>query len=305
MKNYIYFLICAVSLIFVTCPGDADVEEAKPEEYVSFTTPQSESEMEKTWKAIESYIESDVEISDVRPFPNALSEKELLVRAYKAMSKRGYFSLNNYMFQADTRLLTAKIARPLGAYFFVDGWAGISYRLYAITDNGEVLIEQEVNCIASASEDEFLFGQSGYGRRSEEYAYHFITEGELIELIESQFDSPPDETPILIEFKLAGHPYSSSTLFWYFTVDDVEYIVGAKVARWNYTAAAGGVANHDAISKLGGNGIGVLGGERMARLDTRADFYKVIRENRETAVDNKFPYTPPAPEFEWTAIPLK
>jgi hypothetical protein len=241
----------------------------------------------------------------VRPLPNVLSEKEVLVKAYSAMAKQGYFSLGNNMFSVEPRLLTAKIARPLMTYYFKNGWAGVTYRLYAVADNGEVLIEQDVNCIASAGEDEFLFGQSGYGNTSQEFAYHFITEGELIDLIESQFNSPPDETPIIVKFRLDGSPYSGSEPFWYFTVGDVEYIVGATVFRWNITAAAGGVANHDAISLPGGNGIGVLGGERMARLDTRADFYKTLRENRETAVDNGFAYTPPAEKFEWTAIPLK
>ncbi|MDR2802949.1 MAG: hypothetical protein LBB22_01505 [Treponema sp.] len=301
MKKYIYFIICAVSLIFITCPGETGI----PKDKEDYSIPYIENNSEKVWQYIQNYIESDVPISDVRPFPNVLSEKEALLKAYKVMYMKGYFSLNNSMFKTDPRLLTAKAARPLMIHYFMNGWAGVAYRLYAITDNGEVLIEQYINPIASDSEDEFLFGQSGYGRTSQEHAYHFITEGELIELIESQFDSPPDETPILIQFDLAGHPYNDSVPFWYFTVDDVEYIVGATVSRWNYTAAAGGIANHDAISKPGGNGIGSLGGERMARLDTRADFYKTLRENRETAIDNGFAYTPPAPEFQWTAIPLK
>jgi hypothetical protein len=302
MKSYI-FLLCVISLIFITCPRDTEIGETLKGESPYIYYPQNDTE--KTWKAIESYIESDVGISDVRLFPNVLSEKELLLKAYKTMSMRGYFSPDNHMFTVDPRLLTAKIARPLMIHHFLNGWAGVASKIYAITDNGEVLIEQEVNCIASAGEDDFLFGQSGYGRTNQAYVYHFITEGELMELIESQFDSPPDETPIMVEFKLAGHPYSDSVPFWYFTVGDVEYIIGATVDRWNYTAAAGGVANHDAISLPGGNGEGVLGGERMARLDTRADFYKTLRENRETAVDNGFAYTPPAKEFEWTAIPLK
>jgi hypothetical protein len=303
MKNFIYLLICIVSFAFTTCSGDG-YEEEKNEP--GSGKPYTKDDIEKIWKQIDDYIESDVPISGERPLPDALSEKEALVRTYSIMSKRGDFSPDNYMFSEDPRLLTAKIARPLMTYYFSNsGQAGIGYRLYAVSDNGEVLIEQYVSALANLGDSQLLGPQSGYGIMDEEFAYHYITETELIELVESQFDSPPDEGPILVQFRLAGHKYSTATLFWYFTVSDVEYIVGAKVFKWNSVAAAGGVSNHAAISLAGGNGVGVIGGERMAHLDTRADFYKAISENRDTAVENSFPYTPPAKEFQWTAIPLK
>jgi hypothetical protein len=304
-KKFIYLLICVVSFVFTTCIGDG-YEEEKNEP--GSGKPYTKESIEKIWEQIDGFVESDVPISGERPLPDAMSEKEALVRAYSIMSKRGNFSPDNYMFSNAPVLLTAKVARPLTVHIFGsnDGLAWISYRLYAVAENGEVLIEMPMSAAASLSDSELLNGgHSGYGHTDGEFAYHYITETELIELVESQFDKEPDERPIIVLLKLAGHPYSRSVLFWYFTVDDVEYIVAVMVFNWNSVAAAGGVSNHAAISRTGGNGEGVIGGERMARLDTRADFYKVIRESRDTAVENSFLYTPPAKEFQWTAIPLK
>jgi hypothetical protein len=303
MKNLIYFLICVVSFAFTTCIGDGYEEKNnKPEN----DKPYTKDSIEKTWKQIDDFVESDVGISDVRPLPDVMSEKESLVRAYSLLSKRGYFSPDNYMFSNAPILLTAKAARPLTIYSFDnDGWAGIYFILYAIAENGEVLIDLSMSAAATLSDDKLWGGNhSGYGHDEGYLARHYITETELIELVERQFDKPPDARPIIVEINLAGVKHSNSTPFWYFTVDDVEYIFALMVFNWNSVIAAGGLGNHAAIS--GDNGDWTIGWHRMARLDTRADFYKVIDENQNTAmVDNLFPYTPPAEAFEWTPIPLK
>jgi hypothetical protein len=308
MKKYIYFIIiCVVSVAFTSCPTytEENTTDAYPDYYPSYP----QNDMEKIWKGIEGYIESDVGISAERPFPNVLSEKEALIRAYSIMAKRGFFSPSNYMFTNAPCLLTAKVARPMLIYNFAGsiGQAVVFYRHYAVSDNGEVLIQQNSAATASLGDNELLSGgQSAYGHDDDWLALHFITEGELIELIKSQFGVDPDERPIIVVLRLIKHPYSSSVPFWYFTVNDVEYIVGLHVFDWNLVSAAGGVANHAAISLPSGNGVGVIGGERMARLDTRADFYKAIRDNKESAVDNRFPYIPPQGGwFQWTAVPLK
>ena len=301
MKNISCFIVCFVSLLSTVCSKDVVIQEpgGQPEPYTG-----TKDSLEKIWKQIEDYIESDVGmISDERPLPDVLSEKEILVRAYSIMSKRGAFSPNNEQFINAPCLLSAKVARPSAIYVFRnDGYAYMWYDLYAVADNGEVLIRQAASAAAYLGDGELLAGgQSSYGHEEGRYAYHFITESELIELISSQFDGAlPDEQPILVQLSLAGTRFSSATLFWYFTVEDVEYIVGVKVGNWNYVAANGGVSNHAAIS--GDNGVASIGWERMARLDTRADFYNAIRENRDTASGNRFPYPPKV--FDWTAIPL-
>ena len=303
MKKVIYFLICAVSFALITCLGEYIGEDEENDS--GSGKPYTKETVEKTWKQIEGYVESDVGISDERPLPEVLSEKEILVRAYSIMLKRGTFSPNNEQFINAPCLLSAKVARPMAIYFFCDdGYAYMGYKLYAVADNGEVLILQDASAAAYLGDGELLAGgQSSYGHEEGWWAYHFITETELIELAESHFGRPPDERPILVQLSLAGHKYSYTTLFWYFTLDDEEYIVAVEVSNWNEVAASGGVSNHIAISLPGYNGHGVIGGERMARLDTRADFYNAIRENRDTASGNRFPY--PAKVFDWTAIPLK
>jgi hypothetical protein len=302
MKNLIYFLVCVISFAFTTCTGDGYEEEKNDP---GGGKPPTKDRVEKIWKQIDDFVESDVGISDVRPLSNVMSEKESLVRAYSLLSKRGYFSPDNDMFSIAPILLTAKAARPLTIYSFGNyGWAGISFILYAVAEDGEVLIELPMRAAATLDDDELWGGSySGYGRHVGFLAVHYITETELIELVESQFDKPPDEKPIIIRINLEGRKHSNATPFWYFTVDDVEYIFGITVFNWNSVIAAGGLGNHAAIS--GDNGVSVIGWHRMARLDTQADFYKVIDENRDTAVDNLFPYTPPAKEFKWTPIPLK
>jgi hypothetical protein len=298
MKKYIYVVICLVSFIFAACYGDYT------EDYSAGGSP--ESVVAKQWAYVKNYLAPGVEISDERPFPDMFSEKELILKAYSVMSNKGYFSLDNPMFTSDPRLLTAKIAKPLVIYFFETYGAGIGERIYVIADNGEVLLEQFVDPLAAISDDEFLGPMSGYASTNDRFTYHYITEDELLELIESQFSAQPDENPILVQLSLAGHQLSHLVLFWYFTVENVEYIVGAQVFKWNSTAAAGGVSNHAAISLPGENGVGIIGGERMARLDTRGGFYDVIRANKDLPVAGGFPvYTPPAEAFKWTAIPLK
>jgi hypothetical protein len=301
-KNFIYLLICVVSFAFTTCIGDGPEEEKNDP---GSGKPYTKDDIEKIWEQIDGFVESDVGISDVRPLPNVLSEKEALVRGYSVLSKRGHFSPDNYMFSNAPILLTAKVERPLTIYGFGNnGWAGIYFILYAVAENGEVLIELSMSAEATLSDDELWSGgHSGYGHNEGYLARHYITETELIELVESQFDRAPDERPIIVEINLAGVEHSNLTPFWYFTVDGVEYIVSIMVFNWNSVIAAGGLGNHAAIS--GDNGDWTIGWHRMARLDTRADFYKAISENRDTAVDNLFPYTPPVEAFEWTPIPLK
>ena len=304
MKNISYFIICFVSLLSAACSKDLVNQEpdGQPETYTG-----TEDSLKKTWEYIDDYIESDVGISDVRPFTNVLSEKEALVRVYSALWKQGYFSPDNSMFAQDPRLLTAKAARPMLIYDFAGNPADVSYRFYVVAEDGEAILEQYVGAIANVGDDKLLGSQSGLADNRADYlTFHYITEGELIELIGSQFDGAlPDERPILVQLKLKNNNFSVYTIFWYFTVGGGEYIVSARVNKWRLIVPEGGLSNHAAISKPGGNGDGMIGGERMARLDTPAAFYEVLRQTRTSATDNWFPYNLPDGGFDWTAIPLK
>ena len=85
-------MICAVSFALITCLGGY-IGEDEENDSVS-GKPYTKETVEKTWKQIEDYIESDVGISGERPLPEVLSEKEILVRAYSIMLKRGAFQFS-------------------------------------------------------------------------------------------------------------------------------------------------------------------------------------------------------------------
>jgi hypothetical protein len=260
---------------------------------------------EITWKMIEDRIAPGVEISAERPFPDILSEKEVLSRTAVVFQKRGMFKSNYYIYGYEPRLLTAKVEKPFLMYGFNYNPGSVYYTLTANTDNGQVLFRQMVYAIADVPDEKFLGIQNDMEGQWDSMSYHYITEREAVELIASQFPGEPFEGPIMTHIKLEDNIHSTSRHFWYFTVDNEDYIIDARIGAPNgYNSIPGGVTNHQAISKAGGGGSFYLQGERMARLVPRGNFFAILRENSAATVNGHFNNPAPA-AFDYVPLPLK
>jgi hypothetical protein len=268
---------------------------------------------EEKWAAVESIMASGAVPSNIRPRADLLSEQEVLLKAADYLYSIGGFDPSFYAYEEEPRLLTAKIETPVLLYF-PDGTA-FSYFFIAVDEKGESLIGSMVRPGIDVNYDLFEINRSGIIPNKPDYASsHFITKQEAAELVKTQFpDSVVSEPIAVTNVFLEDHPYSNTSIFWYFTVSGgnersaetvpEEYIIDSTIM--GYRTIAGGVSNRSAIS-TGRGGSPLLGWERMARLDTPLNLFEKIEASdaRALAGDNTaVPYQ--RTELKYTPVPLR
>jgi hypothetical protein len=203
------------------------------------------------WEILRNnYMVPGVPVSNERPLPNVLSEREVLLKAADYAIAEGVLDPEYYAYQENPALMDAKIETPI---LLIDSATGepCTYLLNAVDDTGVLLATVAVNSAVTANE-EF---EQGRGFGIPETAAHYITKREAAELIKSQFPEKTAGDPIAVSnLRLGTDPYSHMGIFWYFTVSEntrsvtdagEEYIIAADIT--GYRSIPGGVSNRSAI----------------------------------------------------------
>jgi hypothetical protein len=271
----------------------------------------SNSTPEETWALLQDRMALGAGASNERPMPGILSEREVLLKAVDYAAQIGALDPSYYAYQENPALLTAKIETPILLHF-PDG-TPVSYYLTAVTDNGESLMGVFVRPGVDIKYEVFETGRGSSIPDGPDYlSGHLITKQEVIELIKSQFPDSVIDGPIAVSnLFLEGQPHSNNAIFWYFTVSGdnrsvetsaEEYIIDSAIRGWR--TISGGVSNRSAIS-AGQGGSWVLGGARMAKLETPLRILEKTEEaNARTVggISSPAPYNEPV---QFTPVPLR
>jgi hypothetical protein len=102
----------------------------------------------------EQYIVSDAPITDERPLPNVLSEKEVLLKAADAAIAEGVLDPSYYAYQINPALMDAKIETPI---LLIDANNGVpdTYIINAVDNNGITLARVFFSSNADVDEASF------------------------------------------------------------------------------------------------------------------------------------------------------
>jgi hypothetical protein len=264
---------------------------------------------EEKWDIIQDYMVPTAPVSNERPLPNVLSEKEILLKAMVYANEKGALDTSYFEYQNNPALLTAKIETPI---LIADATSGesSSYMLTAVDDKGVFLLWMSFDAAVNSSDEEFA-GLRGFAFPNS--ANHYITKREVTELIHSQFpDSAVSEPMAITNLRLEEDPYSHMFFFWYFAVNDTardaagvsdEYIIASVVS--GYPGIPGGVSNRAAIDFAGGRGDIHLNGYRMAKLEKPLRLFDKLQTARAAGGASFTPPSYPTESVGFTPVPLK
>jgi hypothetical protein len=294
MKKLMLFVFIAI--VFASCGQKSAVyvfENGTPEEKRAI---------------IQGYMVPGAPVSDKRPLPNVLSEKEVLLKAADYAIEKGVLDPAYYAYQNNPALWTAKLETPVLITNAENGEPG-SYLLTAVDDDGVFLAQVSVNSSVNASDSEFerlrMFALPNT-------ANHFITKQEAAGLIQSQFPESAVSEPMLITNLRLDDRSSHMFPYWYFTVNDNtrnaadvedEYIIAPFIP--GYPGIPGGVSNRPAIDFAGGRGDLHLNGYRMAKLDTPIRLFDKLEAARTAGGASFTPPSYPTESVGFTPVPLK
>ncbi|GHU25272.1 hypothetical protein FACS1894172_18820 [Spirochaetia bacterium] len=212
-KIFTLIVISTLTLVFFAC-------QTKP--FLSKISSDTE-----IWAVIVPALVEGAEISDTRPAPDILSEKEILIKCAKIAVEEGYLDPNNLIYTRDQpKLLTAHIETPILIYDLSDPLEYVqqpgSYLITAVDNNGESLLDVFVNPSIHTVENghEYSPIRITDTRDSSDLSRHYITKHEAQELIESQFPGQHYKGPTAIRMEFEGDRYSKHYFSWYFTVSD-------------------------------------------------------------------------------------
>ncbi|MHB9291357.1 hypothetical protein Holit_00432 [Hollandina sp. SP2] len=263
---------------------------------------------EEKWEIMqEYYMVPDAPISDERPLPNVLSEREVLLKAADHAIAEGVLDPSYYAYQHNLALMDAKIETPI---LVTDANSGISdmYLLTAVDAAGVLLAQVSVKSAVNINDTQF---ENGRGFGIPETSAHFITKQEAVDLIQNQFpDDIVSEPMAVYNLRLGDDPHSHIGFFWYFTVGEnarsaggtvEEYVIGADIA--GYRSIPGGVSNRAAINL--GRGSPHLDGYRMAKLDKPLRLFDKLETARAAGGTSFPPSTYPSESVGFTPVPLK
>jgi hypothetical protein len=267
---------------------------------------------EEKWDIMrEYYIVPSAPVSNERPLPNVLSEKEVLLKAADAAIKEGVLDPSYYEYENNPALLNAKIETPI---LLFDASTGLpdSYFLTAVDENGTSLAIVTVSPTYNVDEAAFVLGRIIV--RHNGPVNHVITKREAADLIQEQFSENMVSEPIAIHnLRVGDNEQSHRGLFWYFEVSDNTrsvagtgdgYIIGSTIPGYKFIP--GGVSNRAAIDFVGGRGDHYLKGYRMAKLDKNLRIFDKFNAAR-TVGNVTFPplVYPADPPVGFTPVPLK
>ena len=228
-----------------------------------------------TWEQIKTILAPGVEVSDERPYPDVLSEKEVLIKFIEHARQEGALHPSYYLYQENPELLDMKLEVPVLLYFIPYGTTH-SYIIYGVSDDGEPLLELIVSAKVGTSMKEFETGRAVAIPSDQvpiEYSSHVITKREAAEIIKNQMPGKRTSEPLAIMgLRIEEARYSNRALFWYFTTEDEdekgggeEYILASGIKGWKL--APGGMSSRTAIT-IGPTDSPNLNWKKMARLDT-------------------------------------
>jgi hypothetical protein len=263
---------------------------------------------EEKWEILEEYyLVPGVPVSNERPLPNVLSEREVLLKAADHAIVEGVLDPSYYAYQDNPALMDAKIETPILITDSVSGDPYL-YLLTAVDDTGVLLAEVFVHSSANVN-DETFEKRRGFG--IPEASAHYITKREVVGLIQSQFPDGTTREPIAVNnLRLGDNPHSHRGLFWYFTVGENsrstvetsdEYVIAAGIT--GYRSISGGVSNRAAINL--GRGSPHLNGYRMAKLDTPIRLFEKLETARAAGGASFVPESYPTESVGFTPVPLK
>jgi hypothetical protein len=274
------------------------------------TSKTQEEKTTETWEAIEKNLASGAEVSRERPFPQVLSEQEILLKAFEYAHKIGALHPSYSIYQENPALLTAKIETPVLIYHIPTGSTN-TYSLIAVDNDGTTLIDSYVRSSVDADIDSFEVVRITGIVNVPKYSVHHITKREAMSLMKSQFPDKQISEPIAIAgIYLEDSRYSNNQEFWYFTVGDnnrgaaedaEEYIIDSEIGGWK--TIAGGMANRAAISS-GDGGSPYFNGNRMARLETPLRIHERIEAARSAGGATSFTANS-VENVQYTPIPLR
>jgi hypothetical protein len=290
-------LICYVCIVimFASCGQKITTFEK--------STPQEKWEIMR-----EYYMVPGAPVSDERPLPNVLSEREVLLKAADQAILEGVLDPSYYAYEETPELMTAKIETPI---LVTDGNTGEPdmYLLTAVDDTGVLLATVSVNSAVNTNGTKFEYGR-GFARPNT--SAHYITKREAVDLIRSQFPEAMTSEPMAVSnLRLGDDPNTPKVLFWYFTVDENtrsvtgesgEYVIAADIS--GYRSIPGGVSNRAAIN-TGRGGSPYLGRYRMAKLDTPLRLFNKLNAARAAGGASFTPSRYPDEQVGFTPVPLK
>jgi hypothetical protein len=259
-----------------------------------------------------------VDVSDVRPAPDMLSEKEMLIKCAKIAAAEGYLDPNNLIYTQDQpKLLTARIEAPILVYDLSAPEEYVkygSYLLVAVDDTGEALLDVRVDPLEydpAASHGAVRITDS---LDSSDLSRRYITKREAKALIESQFPEQEYEGPVAVRMQFADDWYSWTNVSWYFTVGNSsrsaaggeysEYLINALVAGYrNISTDITAPASRSLIDSRKSIASFTFT-SRMAQLTEPVYFFdklRAIQAGRSLSA----PVVPPSAPARITPVPLK
>jgi hypothetical protein len=291
MKNLIFCV--SIALLFGSCGQKSVVYETR--------TP------EEKWQVIQKdFMVSGAPVSDERPLPDVLSEKEVLLKAADVAVQEGVLDPSYYAYQNNPALKDAKIETPI---LLTDAATGVPdmYLLNAVDADGISLASISVSSAIDTDEDAFERGRSI--PPPELATVHIITKREATELVQSQFpESTVNELMAIGNLRLGDDPYSHKGTYWYFTVTETERSGAGEAGEYildpyipGYASIPGGVSNRAVINE---GGHPYLDGYRMAKLDTPLHLFDKLENARAVGRASFAPSTGPV-KSGFTPVPLK
>jgi hypothetical protein len=263
---------------------------------------------EEIWEIMREYFMAPgVPVSNKRPLPNVLSEREVLLKAAEAAVKEGVLYPSYYAYENNPALTTAKIETPI-LMFDADTGIPRSYLLTAIDDDGIALAYVFVNSAHDTNGEPFEFSRIIIEPNGS--IDHLITKREAAELIQSQFPDSEVSEPLLIgNLRLRDSRHSHSNIFWYFTVSETARNAAGEAGEYvfepfvpGYSSIPGGMSNRAALNERGSFH---LDGAFMAKLDTPIRLFDKLEAARAAG---GVIFTPPwylEVDVDFTPLPFK
>jgi hypothetical protein len=266
---------------------------------------------QETWEAIQQSMAQGAEVSSERPFPDVLSEQEILLKAVDYAHKIGAFNPAYYVYQENPALITAKLETPVLIYHVPTGTTN-AYSLTAVDTDGTDLMTAYVSSSVDTDINSFEHLRIIGLVNIPEQSVHRMTKREAVHLMKSQFPDNHISDPIALSgLYLKDSPYSSNHVFWYFTVDDSnrsitesteEYIIASEIVGWK--KISGGLSNRAAINS-GDGGSPHLNWNRMAKLETPLRIFERIEAARAAGGTSFTPSNYPTESVGFTPVSLK
>jgi hypothetical protein len=262
---------------------------------------------DEQWEVMRDYMVPGAPVSDERPLPNVLSEREVLLKVAEAAVKEGVLHPSYYAYENNPALTTAKIETPILMFNLGNGVPD-RYIINAVDTDGITLAFVSVRSARDANGEPFEFARNIVEPNAA--TIHMITKREAAELIQNQFPDNEVSEPMLISnLRLGDAKQSHREFFWYFTVSDNarsaageagEYIISADVG--GYSAIPGRMSNRVALNK---GDSPYLNGLRMAKLDTPLHLFDKLGSARAAGGVTFTPSMYPEETVDFTPLPLK